>query len=117
MSNEVMTRNSEWMNHIVNHLNRMVDNFERAVMNYRPMLDGERFMTDKELCARLQLSRRTLQDYRHTFATLSLALGIDLYTVCKLLGHKNIISTQVYAKIIDASKRQAIDRFNGVLDA
>lgn len=25
MSNEVMTRNSEWMNHIVNHLNRMVD--------------------------------------------------------------------------------------------
>ena len=36
---------------------------ERAVMNYRPMLDGERFMTDKELCARLQLSRRTLQDY------------------------------------------------------
>lgn len=66
MSNEVMTRNSEWMNHIVNHLNRMVDNFERAVMNYRPMLDGERFMTDKELCARLQLSRRTLQDYRKT---------------------------------------------------
>ncbi|MDB9004129.1 tyrosine-type recombinase/integrase [Parabacteroides distasonis] len=54
---------------------------------------------------------------RHTFATLSLALGIDLYTVCKLLGHKNIISTQVYTKIIDASKRQAIDRFNGVLDA
>ena len=54
---------------------------------------------------------------RHTFATLSLALGIDLYTVCKLLGHKNIISTQVYAKIIDASKRQAIDRFKGVLDA
>ena len=65
MSNEVMTRNSEWMNHIVNHLNRLVDHFERAVMNYRPMLDGERFMTDKELCARLQLSRRTLQDYRN----------------------------------------------------
>ena len=62
MSNEVMTRNSERMNHIVNHLNRMVDNFERAVMNYRPMLGGERFMTDKELCARLQLSRRTLHD-------------------------------------------------------
>ena len=47
MSNEVMTRNREWMNHIVNHLNRMVDNFERAVLHYRPMLDCERFITDK----------------------------------------------------------------------
>ena len=75
MSNEVMTRNSEWMNHIVNHLNRMVDNFERAVMNYRPMLDGERFMTDKELCARLQLSRRTLQDYRNNGVIPYIQLG------------------------------------------
>ena len=67
MSNEVMTRNSEWMNHIVNHLNRMVDNFERAVMNYRPMLDGERFMTDKELCARLQLRRTSFSHYDQGF--------------------------------------------------
>ena len=37
-----------------NHLNRMVDNFERAVMNYRPMLDGERFMTDTAAHAKLK---------------------------------------------------------------
>ena len=69
------------------------------------------------LAAGIKNKKVTFHCFRHTFATLSLALGIDLYTVCKLLGHKNIISTQVYAKIIDASKRQAIDRFNGVLDA
>lgn len=76
--------------------------------------NGLRFIFTYSLLLALPILLHTA---RHTFATLSLALGIDLYTVCKLLGHKNIISTQVYAKIIDASKRQAIDRFNGVLDA
>ena len=75
MSNEVMTRNSECMNKIVNHLNRMVDNFERAVMNYRPMLGGERFITANELCSRLQLSRRTLQAYRNNSVIPYIQLG------------------------------------------
>ena len=75
MSNEVMTKSSEWMSHIVSHLNRMVDDFERSVKNYRPMLDGERFLTDKELCAKLQLSRRTLQDYRNNGVIPYIQLG------------------------------------------
>jgi integrase len=45
---------------------------------------------------------------RHSFATLSLTSGIDLYTVSKLLGHKNIQATQIYAKVIDEKKRQAV---------
>jgi integrase len=47
---------------------------------------------------------------RHTFATLSLTQGIDLYTVSKLLGHKDISTTQVYAKIIDSKKQEAIQK-------
>jgi site-specific recombinase XerD len=46
---------------------------------------------------------------RHTFATLSLTYGVDLYTISKLLGHSNIRVTQVYADIISEKKREAVD--------
>ena len=44
---------------------------------------------------------------RHTFATMSLSAGVDLYTVGKLLGHREIRTTQVYARVIDESKLRA----------
>lgn len=46
---------------------------------------------------------------RHTHATMMITLGADLYTVSKLLGHTNIQTTQIYAKIVDESKEKAID--------
>lgn len=46
---------------------------------------------------------------RHTYATMLLTLGADLYTVSKLLGHTNIRTTQIYAEVIDQKKRDAVD--------
>ena len=46
---------------------------------------------------------------RHTFATLNLTSGNDIYTVSKLLGHKSLKTTELYSKIIDEKKKQAMD--------
>lgn len=52
----------------------------------------------------------SFHSFRHTYATLQLSLGTDIYTVSKLLGHRDLKTTQIYAKMIDENKRTAANR-------
>ncbi len=52
----------------------------------------------------------TFHCFRHTFAVLQLFNDTDIYTVSKMLGHRDIKTTQIYAKIVDETKRQAANK-------
>lgn len=52
---------------------------------------------------------------RHTFACTLIELDVDLYTISKLLGHSDIKTTQIYAKMVDKKKREAVDLIPKVL--
>jgi site-specific recombinase XerD len=51
---------------------------------------------------------------RHTYATMLLTFGADLYTVSKLLGHTSIRHTQRYAKIVNSLKDDAISKLDNL---
>ena len=49
---------------------------------------------------------------RHTFATMMLTIGTDIYTTSKLLGHNHVSTTEIYAKVIDKKKMESMNQLD-----
>jgi excisionase family DNA binding protein len=64
MENNLITKDHEKVKSFFLSLERMLDGIENLIDDYKPSLNGERYLTDKEVSERLKVSRRTLQDYR-----------------------------------------------------
>lgn len=65
MNKETITRDNEKVALLLERMDRLMENMESLSENYKPVLGGERFLTDKELSGMLKVSRRSLQDYRN----------------------------------------------------
>ena len=56
----------------------------------------------------------TFHSCRHTFATLILTAGSDIYTTSEMLGHTNIHTTEIYADVVMEKKVDAVNMLNGI---
>ncbi|MFI3290032.1 MAG: site-specific integrase [Rikenellaceae bacterium] len=65
----------------------------------------------REWCLEADIKKHiTFHCGRHSFAVLQLSLGTEIYTVSKLLGHRELKTTQIYAQIMDDKKREAVNK-------
>lgn len=49
---------------------------------------------------------------RHSYAVIQISLGTDIYTVSKMLTHKNVSTTQIYADLVNAKKRETANKIS-----
>ena len=57
----------------------------------------------------------TFHTARHSYATMALVAGADLYTISKLLGHRSVTTTTVYAAVVDEKRDAAVDGVSRLL--
>jgi integrase len=58
------------------------------------------------------LKHITFHCFRHSYATLQIAAGTDIYTVSKMPTHLNVSTTQIYVELVSEKKRETVNRIS-----
>jgi integrase len=98
---------------------RALPTYGRSVYFFPSRIDGQHYceVDDHKVAAfkRAGVKSVRLHDLRHSFASAAISNGVELYTVGKLLGHRDYKSTLVYAHLSDAAARAGADKVANVL--
>jgi site-specific recombinase XerD len=71
----------------------------------------------KEIAALCDINKRlTTHCGRHAFATVMLTKGVSIESVSKMLGHTNITTTQIYAKVLNQKIFSEVNKVRGEFD-
>ena len=63
--NELIMPHNAGVKRVLESMKEVLALYKNVTGNYRPLLDGERYLTDSEVAEILKVSRRTLQEYRN----------------------------------------------------
>ena len=73
--NELIMPHNVGVENVLGNMKELLALYKKVIGNYRPLLDGERYLTDKEVASILKVSRRTLQEYRNDGVIPYILLG------------------------------------------
>ena len=73
--NELIMPHNVGVKKALENMKEVLALYKNVISNYRPLLDGERYLTDREVAQILKVSRRTLQEYRNDGVTPYILLG------------------------------------------
>ena len=73
--NELIMPHNVGVKNTLENMKELLALYKKVIGNYRPLLDGERYLTDKEVSQILKISRRTLQEYRNDGVLPYILLG------------------------------------------
>lgn len=101
------TKQQEYMDITKEAVTLMGERGKGIIFRKHDVSYAERILADWVAAAKID-KHITFHCARHTFAVMMLDIGTDIYTVSKLLGHRELSTTQIYAKILDKNKQKAV---------